>query len=110
MVSVAQGHSASRLGSCAQPSGLFKPQAELQVPPSSPEDVRMLPCAAGAMYRGCHVQRVPCAEGACEQRVPCAEGAVCRGCLCAEGACEQRVPVGRGYLWAEDAMCRGCFV
>ena len=37
MVSVAQGHSASRLGSCAQPSGLFKPQAELQVPPSSPE-------------------------------------------------------------------------
>ena len=93
MVSVAQVHSACRLESCAQPSGPFKPQAELRVPPSSPEDVRRLLCAAGAMYKG----------------------AVCRGCLCAEDAvcrgCRvQRVPVGRGYLWAEDAVCRGCFV
>ena len=64
MVSVAQVHSACRLARCAQPSGPFKPQAELRVPPSSPEDVRRLLCAAGAMYKG----------------------AVCRGCLCAEDA------------------------
>ena len=81
VVSAAQGHSACRLGSCARPSGLFKPQAELWVPPTSPEDVRRLPSAGG-----CRVQRVPCAEGACVQRVPCAGGACVYRVLCAEGA------------------------
>ena len=123
VVSMAQVHSACRLESCAQPSGPFKPQAELRVPPSSPEDVRRLLCAAGAMYkgavcRGClcaedavcrgyRVQRVPVCRGCRVQMVPVCRGCrvqrvpVCRRCRvqrmpCAEGACGQRVPVGRG--------------